>query len=72
MARKTKKMKTEIQSPVLNSRGNRNPISTASTTETADLDALLASVLRVFAARGRAIREAREKQQVDRLQNNGT
>lgn len=61
MARKTKKMKTSIQLPVLNGTGKGDSNSPAAITANPQLDAILASVLRVFAARGRAIREARDK-----------
>jgi imidazole glycerol phosphate synthase subunit HisF len=69
VVRKTKKVKTEIQLPVLKSRGNGSTASVTAATETADIGALLASVLRVFAARGRAIREAREKRDTEGVQN---
>jgi len=65
MARRTKKMKTEIQLPLLDNRAKGHTDMGAATSETTNLDALLASVLRVFAARGRALREAREKQKGD-------
>jgi hypothetical protein len=61
MARKTKKMNTGTQLPILNIQKNPDSIFQPSAIENPELDAILASVLRVFAARGRAIREAREK-----------
>jgi hypothetical protein len=61
MARKTRKMKTDIQLPVLRMQKNSDPVFPASAVENPELDAILASVLRVFAARGRAIRQARAK-----------
>jgi hypothetical protein len=60
MARKTKKMQTDIQLPDLRIQ-NSDSVFPASAIANPEVDALLASVLRVFAARGRAIREARAK-----------
>jgi hypothetical protein len=63
MARKTKKMQTDIQLPVLRIQKNSDCVFPASAVENPELDTILASVLRVFAARGRAIREERAKLQ---------
>ncbi len=61
MARKTKKMNTGIPLPILNIQKNSDSIFQPSAIENPELDAILASVFRIFAARGRALREAREK-----------
>jgi hypothetical protein len=70
MARKTKKMKTDIQLLVLNEKGRGDSLSPASTNASPDLDTLLASVFRVFAARGRAIRAKRAKMEAQRESTN--
>jgi hypothetical protein len=61
MARKTKQMKTEIRSLVLPNDENENTIRAIVPTKNTNLDTILASVFCVFAARGKAIRQAREK-----------
>jgi hypothetical protein len=68
MARKTKKMQTDIQLPVLRIQ-NSDSVFPSSNDATPELDVVLASVFRVFVARGRAIRASREKQKSDGLQN---
>lgn len=54
MARKTKKMKTDIQLPAVKIQQNSDSVLPPLASENPELDTLLASVLRVFAARGRA------------------
>jgi hypothetical protein len=71
MARKTKKMKMGIQLPSVKIQKNSDSVLPPLASENPELDTLLASVLRVFAARGRAIREAREKQKVDGMPTEG-
>lgn len=71
MARITKKMKTVIQLPILNIQKNSDSVLPPLAIENPELGALLASVLRVFAARGRALREAREKLEIEKLQATG-
>ncbi len=70
MARKTKKMNADIHLPVMNEKGKGDSLSPASTNATPELDAILASVLRVFAARGRAIRAERAKLEAQRASTN--
>jgi hypothetical protein len=61
MARQTKKKKTENRPLVLPIKENENAIRAIMPTKSTNLDTILASVLCVFAARGKAIRESREK-----------
>jgi len=61
MARKSKKMNADIQLPILKIQTDSDSVFPPLASDNPELDALLASVLRVFAARGRAIREARAK-----------
>jgi hypothetical protein len=65
MARKTKKMQTDIQLPDLRIQ-NSDSVSPPLAVENPELDTILASVLRVFAARGRAIRAERAKEDAKR------
>jgi hypothetical protein len=61
MARQTKKKKTDNRSLVLPNEENANAVPPVLPIKSTNLDTILASVFCIFAARGKAIRQAREK-----------